>query len=233
MSAMNEQVTVLVLGNDEDLMGKLDSDLGFMGYTVLPGKYPDIEIDVIARQAPDIILLLLTSRDETILPACETLVQEDTLPPKTALIALMTENIMGFITPDLSFSDIIVVPYNRAELDFRLRRVLDRYHRNNGTNVITIDDLTISLDSYEVRIDGKPVLFSLKEYKLLKYLVTHPGCVFTRDVLLSNVWEFDYLGGTRTVDVHIRRIRAKIGDLNEDYIKTVRGVGYVFRPGRE
>jgi DNA-binding response OmpR family regulator len=230
---MNEQVTVLVLGNDEDLMEKLDSDLGLMGYTVLPGKYPDIEIDVIARQSPDVILLLLTSWDDAVLLACETLIQEDVLPPKTALVALITEIIMGLVSPALNFRDVLVIPYNRIELDFRIRRILYRYHRNNGMNVITVDDLTISLDSYEVKIGGKPVLFSLKEYKLLKYLVTHPGCVFTRDTLLSNVWEFDYLGGTRTVDVHIRRIRAKIGDLNEEYIKTIRGVGYVFRPDRE
>lgn len=230
---MNEQVTVLVLGNDEDLVGKLNLDLEFIGYTVLPGNYPDVDIDVIARQAPDVIVLLLTSWDDSVFASCKPILQEDALPPKTALVALITGNTMSIMPTDLGFSDILVIPYNRAELDFRLRRVLNRYHRNNGTNVIMVDDLTISLDSYEVKIGGKPVLFSLKEYKLLKYLVIHPGCVFTRDTLLSNVWEFDYLGGTRTIDVHVRRIRAKIGDLNEDYIKTVRGVGYVFRPGKE
>jgi DNA-binding response OmpR family regulator len=85
-------------------------------------------------------------------------------------------------------------------------------------------------ESYEVRVRGACVDLTLKEYELLKHLITHPGRVFTRDQLLSGIWGYEYFGGTRTVDVHIRRLRMKLGEVGERSIDTVRGVGYVFRP---
>jgi two-component system alkaline phosphatase synthesis response regulator PhoP len=115
------------------------------------------------------------------------------------------------------------------EFEFRLGRIIYQYNRKAAEETIVIGDISISLAGYTVKVKGEPIALTLKEYELLKYLITNRGRVYTRDALLSAIWGFDYYGGTRTVDVHIRRIRAKIGDLDETYVRTVRGVGYMFK----
>ncbi len=89
-------------------------------------------------------------------------------------------------------------------------------------------DLLFDFDRYEVRFKGHPLELTFKEYELLRFLATHPGKVFTREVLLEQVWGYGYYGGSRTVDVHIRRIRSKIDSPGHVYISTVRGAGYLF-----
>jgi two-component system, OmpR family, alkaline phosphatase synthesis response regulator PhoP len=94
--------------------------------------------------------------------------------------------------------------------------------------VVRVGSLELNLATYQVAIDGGPVDFTYMEYELLKFLLTHPGRVFSREALLSRVWGFDYYGGARTVDVHVRRVRAKLGNEHAGRIKTVRSVGYRF-----
>lgn len=95
--------------------------------------------------------------------------------------------------------------------------------------VLTVDNLTINLATYQVSLDGEPVDLTLMEYSLLSFLATHPNRAYSREVLLHRVWGFEYCGGTRTVDVHIRRIRSKVGPQIAGHISTVRGVGYLFK----
>jgi DNA-binding response OmpR family regulator len=100
--------------------------------------------------------------------------------------------------------------------------------------VIRSGEVTVDEASYTAKIGGRHLDLTFKEFELLKYLVQHPGRVFTRDQLLQEVWGYDYFGGTRTVDVHVRRLRAKLGPDNETLIGTVRNVGYRFvLPPRE
>jgi DNA-binding response OmpR family regulator len=94
--------------------------------------------------------------------------------------------------------------------------------------IVRVGSLELNLATYQVTIDAEPVDFTYMEYELLKFLVTHPGRVFTRESLLSRVWGYDYFGGARTVDVHVRRVRAKLGLEHAARIKTVRSVGYRF-----
>jgi DNA-binding response OmpR family regulator len=94
-----------------------------------------------------------------------------------------------------------------------------------------VGDLTIDLTNYTARFRGELLEMTLKEFELLCHLASNPGRVFTRAVLLNRVWGYEYFGGTRTVDVHIRRLRAKLGDWGEEMIQTVRGVGYRFHAG--
>jgi hypothetical protein len=110
------------------------------------------------------------------------------------------------------------------ELRARVRRMLGTERPRDGRE----GGLVIDEDRYEVRVDGSPVELTYKEFELLRFLASRPGKVFTREVLLEQVWGYDYFGGSRTVDVHVRRIRAKIEREGRTYIRTVRGVGYIF-----
>ena len=125
---------------------------------------------------------------------------------------------------DLELADDFVSA-QASEKEFLLR-VARAARGKDGRASIRLRDLVIYPDSYEVFLDGRPVVLTLKEYELLKLLASHPGRVFTRDAILDSVWGEDYFGGPRTVDVHIRRLRAKIEVGGRRFIETVRGVGY-------
>lgn len=114
------------------------------------------------------------------------------------------------------------------EISARIRHLLWPGEEVGSNDFIRQGSLTINLSTYQVKIDGEPVDFTYLEYALLAFLVTHPGHTYSRDALLSRVWDFDYYGGSRTVDVHVRRIRAKLGPDLAQHLKTVRGVGYLW-----
>ena len=97
-----------------------------------------------------------------------------------------------------------------------------------SSDVIVVDDMTINLATYQVKVNDEPLDFTYLEYALLAFLVTHPGRTYSRDALLRRVWGFDYYGGSRTVDVHVRRVRAKLGPELAQRLETVRGVGYLW-----
>ncbi|MEX1195455.1 MAG: response regulator transcription factor [Dehalococcoidia bacterium] len=115
------------------------------------------------------------------------------------------------------------------ELVTRVRRVLWRLHRHDSTNVLKCGDLVMDMANYTVHIAGHPVELTFKEYELLRFLAVNRDRVFSREALLNNVWGYDFYGGARTVDVHIRRLRSKIEDRHLTFIETVRNVGYRFR----
>jgi len=117
-----------------------------------------------------------------------------------------------------------------AEVETRLRLVADRFLAARRGSAASIGELSIDEDTYVVRLRGQPLDLTYREFELLKYLAGNPGRVFTRSQLLQEVWGYDYYGGTRTVDVHIRRLRAKLGPEHESLIGTVRGVGYKLDP---
>jgi DNA-binding response OmpR family regulator len=124
--------------------------------------------------------------------------------------------------------ELIVLPLRAGELKARIARARRRVNGVPDDNVVRIGSLEVNLATYQVAIAGRPIDFTYMEYELLKFLVTHPGRVFSREALLSRVWGFDYYGGARTVDVHVRRVRAKLGAEHAGRIKTVRSVGYRF-----
>jgi len=226
---MDEQISVMILGKNPDIGNILQSDLEILNFKPLPGRYPDINMDDITQTHPGIVLLELTMFDDAAFSICELLLREEALPAGTALIALVSENSMGKIPIEYKFADIIKFPYDIAELGFRLRRVIYFYHEESTRDAIHIGKLSISPSRYEVKVGGKPVGLSHTEYELFKYLITHPDHVFTRKALLTSIWGDNPVNDSRTVDVHIRRVRVKIGDVDNTYIKTIRGVGYAFR----
>lgn len=126
-------------------------------------------------------------------------------------------------------SDFILDSAGQAELAVRCSLLLRPGDQSAPSDIIAVDNMKINLATYQVYIDDEPVDLTLMEYSLLSFLATHPSRAYSRETLLHRVWGFEYCGGTRTVDVHIRRVRSKIGPLIAAHIVTVRGVGYLFR----
>ena len=129
--------------------------------------------------------------------------------------------------PRTGIDDFCTLTASSAELITRIRRLM-KTNPETG-DIIRRGDLSIDIETCEVSLGGQLIELTFKEYELLKFLATNPGRVHSRDVLLDRVWGYDYYGGDRTVDVHIRRLRSKIEDFNHTFIDTVRNVGYRFR----
>ncbi len=145
------------------------------------------------------------------------------------VIALVPRGMMSGFDLRLGADDFIVSPPDADELLLRVKQTLHRTRAEQPDDVIRTGNLIINPSTYEVSLRGKPINLRFKEYELLRLLATNPGRVYSRDVLLSSIWGYDYFGGTRTVDVHIRRLRSKIEDVDHSYIETIWNVGYRFR----
>ncbi|WP_425859926.1 winged helix-turn-helix transcriptional regulator [Arthrobacter sp. TWP1-1] len=144
------------------------------------------------------------------------------------LVLVLTEGGMAAVTASWAADDVILESAGPAEVEARIRLAVTRAaNADDETNQeIHAAGIVIDEDSYTARVHGTALNLTYKEFELLKYLAQHPGRVFTRAQLLNEVWGYDYYGGTRTVDVHVRRLRAKLGSENENLISTVRNVGY-------
>ena len=154
----------------------------------------------------------------------------------TPVLAVLTEGGLIALSADWTVDDVILDTAGPAELDARLRLAVDRHARLAGPTPehVQIGDLVIDDTTYTARISGRALDLTYKEFELLKFLAQHAGRVFTRSHLVQEVWGYDYFGGSRTVDVHVRRLRAKLGPEHEALIGTVRNVGYKFvRPSAD
>jgi DNA-binding response OmpR family regulator len=151
------------------------------------------------------------------------------------VVAIVTEGGLVAVTADWGVDEILLPTAGPAEVDARLRLVGSRRTPDQGGtgSALQLGELVIDETTYTARLKGRPLELTYKEFELLKYLAQHAGRVFTRAQLLQEVWGYDFFGGTRTVDVHVRRLRAKLGPEHEQMIGTVRNVGYKFvRPSR-
>jgi len=130
---------------------------------------------------------------------------------------------------ELAEADALLVrPFRRSELEVRLARIRRETRGAEPDEVVRSGTLELRMATYEAFVDEEPVAFAYMEYELLKFLMTHANRAFPREALLNHVWGYDYYGSTRTVDVHVRRIRAKIGEEHAAHLKTIRSVGYRF-----
>ncbi|HTN55951.1 MAG TPA: response regulator transcription factor [Microbacterium sp.] len=142
------------------------------------------------------------------------------------VLLIVTEGGLSAVSVDWGFTDLILATAGPAEIDARIRLAIAQAQDVEPVRV-QASGITIDEQSYAAKLHGRPLDLTYKEFQLLHFLATHPSRVFTREQLLSDVWGYDYFGGTRTVDVHVRRLRAKLGDA-EQIIGTVRNVGYRF-----
>ena len=151
----------------------------------------------------------------------------------TPIVVITTEGGLSAINSDWQIADVILDTAGPAEVDARIRIVIGKdaitqLAKNPSLKEIRSGEVVIDEDSYTAKIKGRTLDLTFKEFELLKYLTQHPGRVFSRSQLLQEIWGYDYFGGTRTVDVHIRRLRSKLGPEFESVIDTVRNVGYRF-----
>ncbi len=183
--------------------------------TMLPGNAEAV------AHAPDADVLVVDGATELAAAKhlCK-LLEGDAVP----LLLVLAEGGFAAVTADWGVTDIVLDSAGPAELEARIRLAITSVKESGP---IVASGLSIDEASYQAKVDGRPVDLTYQEFELLRVLASHPARVFTREQLLSEVWGYDYYGGTRTVDVHVRRLRAKLGDL-ESVIGTVRGVGYRF-----
>jgi two-component system alkaline phosphatase synthesis response regulator PhoP len=153
--------------------------------------------------------------------------------PLEPLLLVVTSAQLPSLEPreDL-FDEFCLLPLVAGELEARLTHLFWRTGRGTRPELIEYGALLLNLETYQAAIDGRPLDLTYMEYELLRFLATHPGKVFTREMLLSRVWGYEYYGGARTVDVHIRRLRAKLTEEHAGLIQTVRSVGYRFGQSR-
>jgi DNA-binding response OmpR family regulator len=175
----------------------------------------------------DLVLVDATADLRRAAAACRTLSLDERGRPVCLVIG---EGALAALKLSWGFDEWLLPDVSPAELETRLRLMLDRAVVEQGHRAASVGDLVVDEDSYQVRLRGRPLDLTFREFELLKALASAPNRVFTRDLLLQEVWGYDYFGGSRTVDVHVRRLRAKLGPEYESMIATVRGVGYKLVP---
>ena len=178
----------------------------------------------VVNQKPEI--LILETGEQVPSPETWELIRKVKREEKLPAIALIHRDKLGSVYPGPDVDDFLVSPYDSRELVLRINRLITK-EKSEAAVPIQGHGLKIDTDSCEVTVDGSKVDLTFKEYELLKLLASHKGYVFTREVLLDKIWGYDYFGGDRTVDVHVRRLRSKIEHAN-NYIETVRNIGYRF-----
>ena len=241
-------IEALLLSRDGDLADLLDEVLKPIGVQVVRNAPPIGEgarppQTPMADDGPP--LLIVDGRDY--LGACLLAPKEDPLPKRPfPTLLLTTLGQVEALPCPLNADEVMCLPLRPEEVRLRVRHLLGppvygpsgrlggkasaqkAEARRAGRGLMVNRGLRVNEDRYEISLDDKPLDLTFREYELLKYLMAHPGRTFTRESLLAQVWGEDYLGGTRTVDVHIRRLRMKIETDGRAYIKTVRSVGYRF-----
>jgi two-component system, OmpR family, alkaline phosphatase synthesis response regulator PhoP len=161
---------------------------------------------------------------------CRSLRKRD--DPTKLLLLLSGAQLGDLELRDDLYDDFCLTPFHPVELEARLRHLLFQDLAGIKAETVEYCGLQLNVETYQASIEGRPLDLTYMEYELLKFLAQNPGKVFTREILLSRVWGYEYYGGARTVDVHIRRLRAKLGEEQANLIQTVRSVGYRFGQSR-
>lgn len=228
---------ILVIEDDYSIQELLRYNLENNRYEVIVAEAGDEGYKIALNILPDIILLDLMIPGIDGLEVCKMIrMNEKTKRIPIIMVTAKGEELDKVLGLELGADDYITKPFSIKELIARIRTVMRRVNNEDKhpdgekilSNKIIFRNLEINEEKYEVKIDGKRIMLTLKEFELLKTLAENPGRVMTRDFLLDAVWGYEYGGETRTVDVHIRHLRQKLWQDREGMIKTVRGVGYKF-----
>jgi two-component system, OmpR family, alkaline phosphatase synthesis response regulator PhoP len=220
--------SVLLITKENDTAAKLRLELTKWGFTCLVANIKDKVVERVVRDAPELTILEMDGQVSQII--LHELTGSTKIRRKSPVIALLNAEILNQPGDFVGADDFIVKPYNEQELVARARRLLQK--NNRGEEILQHGDLVIDLANCEVRVEGKIVELTFKEFELLKFLAQDQGRVFTRETLLNKVWGYDYFGGDRTVDVHVRRLRSKIELSGQTFIETVRNIGYRFKKSK-
>jgi DNA-binding response OmpR family regulator len=219
---------ILFISDDWANKKPLKVELSARGYTLLPVSSSEALTAEFVPPHP--LSLLMADLERCASEAgvlCRTLKRQRALKA-LPLVLLVTEEQLSRLDVHWGMDDYLTLPVSGARLAQRLAFLLWKLTRIEPKNGFSRGELVIDFERYEVRLQREPVDLTYKEFELLKFLVTHPGKPFSREALLDQVWGYDYYGGTRTVDVHIRRLRSKLESRGDTYLETVRNVGYKF-----
>lgn len=214
----------LLILSDGDRAKALLPALEFLDHDVSVASL--LHPEVVGEVEHDVVIIDATENLAAASSACRPIAAADRT---RSILVVVDEGGLAAIKSSWGFDDWVLTRARPVELETRLRLCVDRA-RGSRTSRARIGDLSIDEETYVVRLRGEPLDLTFREFELLKYLANNPGRVFTRSQLLQEVWGYDYYGGTRTVDVHIRRLRAKLGTEYEQLIGTIRGVGYKLDP---
>jgi DNA-binding response OmpR family regulator len=218
---------VLFVGQRGEEAEALARELEVSGYRVSLCPAGGAGDALAAGDPPDVLLVDLSTAGEE--PALRYLWDEPARSDSPVAIALIRREQLPHHDLPTAIDDFLALPAAAGELAARLRRALRRRRPEESERVLRCGDLTVDLANYMVFVAGRQVNLTYKEYELLRFLATNADTVFTRETLLNKVWGYDFYGGARTVDVHVRRLRSKIEDRHHSFIETVRNVGYRFR----
>ena len=221
---------ILVIDDDANICDLLKIYFENEGYEIKLANDGVEGLNYFKMYEPDLVLLDIMLPKKDGWQVCREIREMSTKP--IIMITAKGEVFDKVLGLELGADDFVVKPFDMKELSARVKSVLRRYqaHTNqNDDEVIKFENIEISLQKYELKLKGKPVDVPPKELELLYFLASNCNRVFTRDQLLDKVWGFDYLGDSRTVDVHVKRLREKIEGISEKWtLKTVWGVGYKF-----
>lgn len=217
---------LMLIAQESQTAHRLQAELVQSGFTCSVISYDNRIAELVSDRSPDLLLMELDSgqTNPERLVLAQALKEGKSLP----IIALVPSEQLANLNGQLHADDFLTSPYHTWELVLRVKRLL----RRNGTSdneKIRCGDLVIDPAQCEVTLEGEVVELTFKEYELLRFLASNRGRVFTREALLNWVWGYDYYGGERTVDVHVRRLRSKIEDSKHVFIETVRNIGYRFK----
>ncbi|MEG0751443.1 MAG: response regulator transcription factor [Oscillospiraceae bacterium] len=218
---------ILVVDDEKNICELLRLYLEKDGFEVLLAHGGEDAVDITRKSSPSLVLLDIMMPQMDGWEACRTIREFSNVP-----IIMLTakgdvfDRVMGL---ELGADDYIVKPFDTKEVVARIKAVLRRTDGGDGEKEVNYDKLSVNLERYELKVDGVKVDTPPKELELLYHLAKNPNRVYTRDQLLDEVWGFEYFGDSRTVDVHIKRLREKLEGVSEQWeLKTVWGVGYKF-----
>ena len=218
---------ILIIAPERDNIKRLKGRLRDKEYNITISATADAATDALRKFRPEVIILDFTTPEIDGIVTYRKL-RKDKNTNALPVLAIITEDQIQELELVRGLDDFVVEPSGLAEIPARLKSILWRASKVDTENLFKMGDLAIDLARYEVSVAGEKIDVTYKEFELLKFLATNPSRVFSRDVLLNKIWGYDFYGGTRTVDVHIRRLRSKIEDRKHIFIETVRNVGYKF-----
>ena len=204
-------------------MNALKRELELLDFDVEAVPLANAEAEMVRPEFDAIILEAAANLEET-----RRLLESPQRPAKAALLLVAKADQLPAIDPAWPLDDFLILPGPSDEISARLRRAIWKRTGMDTANTLRVDQLVVDLANYKVFVADQPVTLTFKEFELLRFLMTNRGKVFTREALLNRVWGYEYFGGARTVDVHIRRLRSKIETGSTVYVETVRNVGYRF-----
>ena len=219
-----------IVVTDRTQAEQLRAELNGRGFDCIIARDSDDAMEQIAGQSTGVVLLEMEggSVESMGWELARRMNQNKTIP----IIAMVSREQLDSLDFTHDVDDFVIKPWDVTEIAARIKQLLRQRGSLEGEEVVKCGDLVIDSTKCEVTLNAKPVALTFREYQLLRFLVNNRGKVFTRDALLNKVWGWDYYGGDRTVDVHIRRLRGKIEDMDHSFIETIRNIGYRFTEPR-